>query len=141
MPTLLSTFLIDMAQKIIVENIDLKHVVKHLLEASPIAARHTSIIHLTYLKKCLTGQKYVWAQKSMQPWGQPLPSQCNQCSSFRSWGQRKKEKDGLTAVFQCMGRDMNGYPCDNTVTFYRPENLKDSKKDGGSGDWISIPWP
>jgi hypothetical protein len=137
-PALLSSLLIDMAHRVIIEDHNISMFVSTILHSSPICARHTSIIHLEYDKDSLIGSKYVWAQKSMQPWGNPLPPQCSKCGSFRPWGGRELDNTSgpSAAVFYCKGKNINGQRCGHRIVFPKP----DYKKTSAAG-WLTFEWP
>jgi hypothetical protein len=135
-PSLLSTFLIDMAHRVIVEGFDISRWMTNLLDSSPIAARHTSIIHLRETEGVIHGLEYVWAHRQMQPWGSPLPPQCPRCFSFRPWAERKKTTDSRV-VFSCKGKS-KGMVCGYLDKADRPSNLRDAPP---RSDWITLNWP
>jgi hypothetical protein len=136
-PSLLSSFMVDMAHRVVIENHDANLFMRGLLQSAPIAARHTSIIHLTVTDEAVQGRIYAWAKRQIRPWGQHLPAQCPACFSFRSW-QMKDTRTG-PANFECMGKTVAGHKCRHVHTV----KASALRPDGWNvhGDWISIAWP
>jgi hypothetical protein len=139
-PTLLSSLFLDLAQRVIVENFNIDDkLIDVVLNSSPIAARHTSIVHIKLSEngQVQTRKKYVWAHKDMQPWGNPLPPQCERCGAFRPWGPRLRGKDKVTAEFSCQAVTSDGLQCKHVVRFVKPEveGLQIFK------EWMSMNWP
>jgi hypothetical protein len=136
---LLSTFLVDMAQRVIVENFDASRFVDGLLDSAPIVGRHTSIVHLSKTEKGVAGQKYVWSNEHVRPWGHVLPAQCPKCFSHLPWGKKvvARSKGNNTICFTCMGRKANSSHCGNVVVYEKPENIV---RISGAG-WLTFRWP
>jgi hypothetical protein len=134
-PTLLCSFFLDLAQKLVVESLSIDdQFMSTFLQPSYVLARHSSVIHIKRDDKgAIRSSKYVWAHRDMQPWGQPLPAQCPQCKSFRSWGKRKNTQS--TAEFRCEAKRKQG-DCNYLFVVEQPGNIVRSK-----GDWIDVSWP
>ena len=45
-PTLLSSFMVDVAQRVIVENFDIDKFLTGILDSAPAVARHTPVVHI-----------------------------------------------------------------------------------------------
>ena len=137
-PSILSSFLVDVAQRVIVEGFDISKFLFQFLDNAPFVARHTAIIHLANKPGGgVVGRKYIWSHKNIQPWGQQLPSQCQECWSFRPWDQGKQAMNGVDMVFRCSGKKFDGSNCSNKLHFRKPEALGQSH----SGNWLSLQWP
>ncbi|KAH9983730.1 hypothetical protein BJV77DRAFT_1072644, partial [Russula vinacea] len=139
-PSILSSLLIDMSQRVILESYDISNFIGNLISSSPIIARHTSIIHLCITEKGTSSVQYLWAHKAIQPWGKRLPPQCDKCGSFRSWDKPVHvPASGANRVgysFRCTGTTVNGSECMNILTFYQPEGVIEVKN-----GWMTLPWP
>ncbi|KAH9990729.1 hypothetical protein BJV77DRAFT_1068791 [Russula vinacea] len=68
-PSLLSSLILDMTQRVIVESYDVSDFIGNLIASSPITGRHMSIVHLSITTEGMKSVQYVWAHKTMQPWG------------------------------------------------------------------------
>jgi hypothetical protein len=136
-PSLLSSFMLDMAHRVIVENHDASTFMQGLLQSSPIAARHTSIIHLMVTDNSVNGRLYTWAKRQIRPWGERLPAQCPACLSFRSL-QIKTTSTG-PATFKCTGKTVAGRSCEHLHVVNSPAIRSEGWK--VNGDWISTVWP
>jgi hypothetical protein len=135
-PSLLSSFMVDMAHRVIIEDHKVTTFLIGLLQSSPVAARHTSVIHLENTEKGIDGRLHTWAKPEIRPWGSHLPPQCLKCFSFRPW--KLKSPTGTSnddAVFRCNGKTVEGIACACIITFPVPKDV-DVK-----GNWISTPWP
>ena len=66
-PSILSSLLIDMSQRVILESYDISNFIGNLISSSPIIACHTSIIHLCITEKGTSSVQYLWAHKAIQP--------------------------------------------------------------------------
>jgi hypothetical protein len=135
-PPMLSPFVINMAQRFIVENFGVKVFLPSILSLNPATAKYTSVIHLESRDGNVVGKKYVWAQKDVRPWGTVVPSQCVKCLSFRSFGVR--QKSGKRDFMECGGIKMNGSPCLHQITFEPPAGQKSVP---GAPDWLMFDWP
>jgi hypothetical protein len=127
-----------LAQRVIVENFDIhEKIMDVVLNASPVAARHTSVVHIKNMGSGRVQKKYIWAHKDMQPWGVPLPPQCENCGAFRPWGPRMKGKDKTTAKFRCQASMSEDLSCKQVLQIPKPkgELLQLFK------DWMSMDWP
>jgi hypothetical protein len=132
-PALLSSFFLDLAQKVVVESFPIDgSFVTTFLQPSIVLARHTSVVHLK--KGIDKGSKYVWAHRDMQPWGTPLPAQCPNCKTFRPWGPRKSGKDKV-ATFRCQGK-YNKSDCNYLFVASIPSNVVHT-----TNDWMTVEWP
>ena len=127
--------MIDMAERVIVENYDISIFMTSLLNSSPIAGRHTSIIHLRTTENGMEGKKHIWAQPTVTPWGQPLPSQCPSCFAFCTWG-KKIAGDNGTIGYTCKAKRPNGDLCNKAMSFPKPDKVLQAKS-----DWITFDWP
>lgn len=129
-----------MTQRVIVESYDVSDFIGNLIASSPITGRHTSIVHLSITTEGMKSVQYVWAHKTMQPWGKRLPAQCDKCGSFRSWDKAvfipagDANRGGLS--FRCTGTTLNGSKCTHIITSYQPEELIEVKN-----NWMTLPWP
>jgi hypothetical protein len=141
--SLLGSFLLDLAQKAIIETIDIN---EHFLSGfvgqhSAVMARHSSLVYIQKAEKenaPPTSFKYVWSQKDMQPWGKPIPAQCPQCKGFRPWGNRKLEyqpDDSQQAKFYCRGQ-FKGSACNYAFVAPKPKNVIRTL-----ADWMMVKWP
>jgi hypothetical protein len=137
-PSLLSSLLVDMANRIIVESHQIDHFINDLLKSAPVVARHTSIVHLSAFGNRVKSVQYIWANKFMQPWGKRLPAQCSECLSFRPWDKPVSTggSDGNVYLFKCRGTKANGSGCANILTFKKPAGFISA-----SDDWITLSWP
>ena len=139
-PSLLSSLILDMTQRVILESYDVSDFIGHLIAASPVIGRHTSIVHLSITAEGMKSVQYVWAHKNMQPWGKRLPAQCDKCGSFRSWDKpgsipaSDSNRGGYS--FRCTGTTQNGSNCTHIITSYQPEGIIEVKN-----NWMTLPWP
>lgn len=137
MPPLLSSYLIDMAQRVIVEGFQLSKFAANLLESAPIVGRHTSIIYLSATKDGVVAQEFVWGNPNVQPFGQELSPQCPDCSAVRSWG--KPNVTGTNErllTFKCRGSNHRGEKCLNVVEFEKPDRFVKAL----TGGWMQLEW-
>jgi len=136
-PALLCSFFLDLAQKLVVESVVIDdQFVSSFLQPSYILARHSSVVHIRRNPQGATiSSKYVWGHREMQPWGQPLPAQCPECKSFRSWSKRKTRSDKSTAEFRCEAKRTQGH-CNYVFVAGMPGNLTRSMD-----DWMVVSWP
>lgn len=133
MVSLTSTLLLNLAQRVFIEGFPLKRVKSDILPASPIAGRHTNIIHLVLSDQQPLAVRYKWCQESVRPWGNDLPVQCERCCCTRPWSDVVKRQTTLT--FTCMGIKIDGTSCTHSISFSPPAKYK--KIPGTS--WIEIP--
>lgn len=132
-PCLMSTMLVDMAQRVIIEGYDVSVFIGPLLASSPIVGRHTSVIHLIPSPDGVQGRKYIWAHPDLRPWGRDLPPQCPKCGSFKPWGKKKKRGDGSYS-FQCE----YGHGCMGVFISTAP---KQEYTTIPNSEWLSFEWP
>ena len=136
-PTLLSSFMVDVAQRVIVENFDIDKFLTGILDSAPAVARHTPVVHIKKTDSGVESSKYVWTNKFLQPWGQTLPSQCPACFSFRPWPSKGSTKNNASIVFKCAGMKSDNTACEKELRFPKPEY----KSVSPGGMWLSFNWP
>jgi hypothetical protein len=137
-PSILTSFLVDVAQKVIVDSADIDTFLISILDSAPSVARHTAVIHITNKDTGVEGSRYVWSSSQFQPWAQHLPVQCPTCFSFRPW-PRDGGKKGVNScmVFKCQGRNVDDEACKHELRFEMLQYKAKSK----SGMWFSFNWP
>lgn len=131
-PSLTTTLLIDIGQKVILEDFSLTTFLGEILGTSPVAARHTAVAHINFQSD--EAVLYYWAHPDMRPWGEHLPAQCPQCLSIRPWGSRKTV--GPTYIFKCEGVNVEGQKCGNILHIAPPVSYKHVP----GQQWISVKW-
>ena len=139
-PSLLSSLILDMMQHIIMESYDMSNFIGNLIASSPITGWHTSIIHLSITTEGIKSVQYVWAHKTMQPWGKQLPAQYDKCGLFQLWDKAvfipASDANWGGLSFKCTGTTLNGSKCTHIITSYQPEELIEVKN-----NWMTLPWP
>ena len=137
-PALLSSLIIDMAHRVVVEGLQIQKFMDNLVKSAPIIGRHTSIVHISDSDKGKVGVCYVWAPRALQPWGNPLPPQCPVCLCFRSWGKYTVGTNNCLS-FACGGVNGNEFICRHTITFQKPDNVISVGLH--RSDWMKLSWP
>jgi hypothetical protein len=126
-----TTLILDIGQKVILEDFPLSTYIAELLGSSPVSACHTAVAHIDFQHN--KAVKYYWAKPEMRPWGQTLPSQCPKCLSLRPWGDMKTM--GNTYHFRCKQVSQDGQRCNMVVSFAPPDEYERLGR-----DWISVKW-
>ena len=144
-PSLLSSFLIDMAQVTILENMDASLFVESLSRSSPLVTRHTSLIHIKQRKNAngiaiggVEGMKHDWTHPTVRPWGEPLLAQCPKCFSLRAW-EPVADSGSDDLWFRCKGANLHRSHCGHLLRVEKPPGQVDLTY--GRSTWMSRPWP
>ena len=143
LPFLTTIFMINFAQRHIIEAHPFTTLIPELLTYASITARHTGIAHINLENPQETRTVvYIWMEESVRPWGMDLQPQCAKCLCLRSWGEVKQRGEDREVVCKGTierveedGRHIVG-PCQHRVVFNRPPGLKVMGKTG----WMEIEW-
>ncbi|KAG1743600.1 uncharacterized protein EDB91DRAFT_1247101 [Suillus paluster] len=91
-PLVATNFLVAMAELVAIEQLSIRTVFPTLLSMSGGLGQHTSVILMTpvNIDGCCKLELTTFARAHTQtsPWGVPIPAQCPQCGSTKSWGER-----------------------------------------------------
>jgi hypothetical protein len=77
-----TTLILDIGQKVILEDFLLMTFISELLSTSAVSACHTAVAYINFQQNRVV--KYYWAKLDIRPWGHPLPDQCPRCLSLIS---------------------------------------------------------
>lgn len=127
-----------MAHRTVVEGLQIEKFIDHLLKTAPIIGRHTSLVHISNFNQGVSGVSYVWAPRTLAPWGNPLPVQCPDCRCVRSWGKPTVGANNAL-LFVCGGINGNGFICKNEIFFKKPDNVLSVGLH--RTDWMKLSWP
>ncbi|KAH0827762.1 hypothetical protein J3R83DRAFT_3373 [Lanmaoa asiatica] len=94
--TLMAELLAQLTKCTILHGLDFTKVLKDTLPDMSELGHHSSIIHFVNGKVI----QYVWAHKTIQPWGQHISMQCNQCGVLQEWTGMHME-DGSYSYESC----------------------------------------
>jgi hypothetical protein len=112
--------ILEIGQKVILEDFPLMTFISELLGTSAISAHHTAVAHINFQQNKVV--KYYWAKPEIRPWEHPLPAQCPQCLSLRPWDDVKTIGNKLT--FRCKGVNSSGECCSAIASFLPPSEYE-----------------
>jgi hypothetical protein len=146
-PILLTAFLVDYAQRVLVEGFTLNESFELILSsiAHAALARHSTVVHFypktlivplplglsTINHTAIQAREFIFAHEKLRPWGQKIPICCAICKSPRSWGRPIKENS--TIVFWCKTQNANGAKCPGKSRHPKPDGLEPFSRMVGGG--------
>lgn len=122
-----------LTKEVVIHGFQFSTALRHLLGQSMTLGKHTNVLHFSPE----TVTKYLWTQKSYQPWGKRLALQCPRCGILNPW---------LTVFVQDGARKGYRVECANTrcggdsgrysFNIWRPANAPFVSV--GEGGWLVL---
>ena len=115
------TFLLSFFHYVIIDDRSFGSAIGFLLNTLPLA-RHTSIIHFWTVDAVVKRCTLKWTHPHTQPWGEPVPYQCDSCRCIQAWdqkGQGASSEIGRDVIMRC---SFNGEKeqCNKYLKFHKP---------------------
>ncbi|KAN0088253.1 hypothetical protein V8E55_005310, partial [Tylopilus felleus] len=95
-----------LTKHVVLHGLDFMKVIEDILPDMSDLGRHSSIIHFVDGKVV----QYIWAHRTIQPWGQHISMQCKQCGVLQEW------------VGACLGNGSYAYECKCEKCGYKGED-------------------
>lgn len=138
-PLLLTPFLIDYTQRVLIEGFTLEDSFEAILSSTSHAnlSRHSTIVRFfpkTLTVPAIQATEYIFVHERLRPWGHSLPIACPICKCPRAWGRPIKENS--TIVFWCKTLNANGVKCPGKARYRKPDGLVPFSRDVGGGRWM-----
>lgn len=122
-PIYATTFLLNFFHYVIIDDRSLGSAMGLLLNTLPLA-RHTSIVRLWTVDAVVKSCTLKWAHSRTQPWGEPVPYQCESCHCIQAWDQRGQgasSEIGRDVTMRCSSKREYGR-CDKYLKFKKPSD-------------------
>ena len=140
-PIYATTFLLNFFHYVIVDGRSFESAIGFLLNTSPLA-RHTSILRFWTVGAVVKNCTLKWAHSRTQPWGEPVPYQCESCRCIQAWDQKGKgpsSEIGRDVIMRCSFSGENGR-CEKYLEFNKPSDPYKTIK-LPEGVWVAFDIP
>ncbi|KAN0082881.1 hypothetical protein V8E55_008676, partial [Tylopilus felleus] len=104
--TSMAELLARLTKRVVLYGLNFTKVIEDILPDMSDLGCHSSIIHFVDGKVV----QYIWAHRTIQPWGQRISMQCKQCGVLQEW------------VGACLGDESYAYECKYEKCGYKGED-------------------
>ena len=126
-PFSVSQLFLSYGQQVVLEGLPFELFERRSLPLFPSVCRNTDIVQIFLKEGKPQVLKYVWTHRTIRPWGEFLPVQCERCYCTCSWVSVFSPDS--SCLFSCLH-------CSKKFKFKRPGNIKWLGDEVAGGRWM-----